>query len=100
MSQLVPPVVLKASKKHTGKCQHTICSFYFCSSATLVFLNGLGDTGFGWAGALNTIRPDFLKVISFWKGRFINNSDLLAPKLGEKLAEERRKWKLVAVTIK
>jgi len=48
MSQLVPPVVLKASKKHT---------------ATLVFLHGLGDTGFGWAGALNTIRPDFLKVI-------------------------------------
>ena len=41
MSQLVPPVVLKASKKHTGKCQHTICSFYFCSSATLVFLHGL-----------------------------------------------------------
>merc|ERR1712029_1121699 len=36
------------SKKHT---------------ATLVFLHGLGDTGFGWAGALNTIRPDFLKVI-------------------------------------
>ena len=65
MSQLVPPVVLKASKKHTGKCQHTICSFYFCSSATLVFLHGLGDTGFGWAGALNTIRPDFLKVIFF-----------------------------------
>lgn len=48
MSSLIPPVVLKASKKHT---------------ATLVFLHGLGDTGFGWAGALNSIKPDFLKVI-------------------------------------
>ena len=78
----------------------SVYSIDYFPSATLVFLHGLGDTGFGWAGALNTIRPDFLKVISFWKGRFINNSDLLAPKLGEKLAEERRKWKLVAVTIK
>ena len=82
MSQLVPPVVLKASKKHTGKCQHTICSFYICSSATLVFLHGLGDTGFGWAGALNTIRPDFLKVISFWKGSIENNSYLLGSYVG------------------
>jgi hypothetical protein len=38
---------LQASRKHT---------------ATLIFLHGLGDTGFGWAGALNTIRPPFLKV--------------------------------------
>jgi len=44
----IPPVVLKASRKHT---------------ATLIFLHGLGDTGMGWAGALNTIKPDYLKVI-------------------------------------
>ena len=44
----VPPVVLKSARKHT---------------ATLIFLHGLGDTGMGWAGALNTIRPDYLKVI-------------------------------------
>jgi len=44
----IPPVILNASKKHT---------------ATLVFLHGLGDTGMGWAGALNTIKPDYLKVI-------------------------------------
>jgi len=31
--------------------------------ASLVFLHGLGDTGFGWAGALNQIKPEFLKVI-------------------------------------
>ena len=43
----VPPVVLKAARKHT---------------ASLVFLHGLGDTGLGWAGALNTIKPDYLKV--------------------------------------
>ena len=43
----VPPVVLKATRNHT---------------ASLVFLHGLGDTGLGWAGALNTIKPDFLKV--------------------------------------
>ena len=43
----IPPVILNASKKHT---------------ATLVFLHGLGDTGVGWAGALNTIKPDYLKV--------------------------------------
>ena len=30
--------------------------------ASLVFLHGLGDTGFGWAGALNQIKPEFLKV--------------------------------------
>ena len=45
----VPPVVLKAARKHT---------------ATLIFLHGLGDTGMGWAGALNTIKPDYLKVTS------------------------------------
>jgi len=44
----IPPVILKAGKRHT---------------ATLIFLHGLGDTGMGWAGALNTIKPDYLKVI-------------------------------------
>ena len=44
----VPPVILRASQKHT---------------ATLVFLHGLGDTGVGWAGALNTIKPPYMKVI-------------------------------------
>lgn len=44
----IPPVVLKASRTHT---------------ATLIFLHGLGDTGMGWAGALNSIKPDYLKVI-------------------------------------
>jgi len=44
----IPPVILNAGKKHT---------------ATLVFLHGLGDTGMGWAGALNTIKPDYLKII-------------------------------------
>ena len=44
----VPPVVLKSARKHT---------------ATLIFLHGLGDNGMGWAGALNTIRPDYLKVM-------------------------------------
>lgn len=29
----------------------------------MVFLHGLGDTGHGWAGLLNTIRPDHIKVI-------------------------------------
>jgi len=29
----------------------------------MIFLHGLGDTGHGWAGILNTIRPDHLKVI-------------------------------------
>ena len=43
-----PPVVLKPNGRHT---------------ATLIFLHGLGDTGHGWAAAMNSIRPDFLKVI-------------------------------------
>ena len=30
----------------------------------MIFLHGLGDTGHGWAGLLNTIRPDHLKVSS------------------------------------
>ena len=60
----------------------SIFSIDLFSSATLVFLHGLGDTGFGWAGALNTIRPDFLKVISFWKGRIDNYSDLLGSYVG------------------
>ena len=63
MSQLIPPVVLKASKKHTGNnSRQSVAQLYLLFSATLVFLHGLGDTGFGWAGALNTIRPEFLKV--------------------------------------
>lgn len=32
-------------------------------TASLIFLHGLGDTGHGWAGILNTIRPDHIKVI-------------------------------------
>jgi len=44
----IPPVILRSSGRHT---------------ATLIFLHGLGDTGFGWAGALNTIKPPYLKVI-------------------------------------
>ena len=43
----IPPVILKAARKHT---------------ASLVFLHGLGDTGLGWAGALNSIKPDYLKA--------------------------------------
>lgn len=42
------PVILKPRIKQT---------------ASMVFLHGLGDTGHGWAGILNTIRPDHLKVI-------------------------------------
>lgn len=29
----------------------------------MIFLHGLGDTGHAWAGILNTIRPDHMKVI-------------------------------------
>ena len=47
MSSLMP-VVLKARAIHT---------------ATMIFLHGLGDTGHGWAGILNTIRPDYLKIV-------------------------------------
>ncbi len=50
MASLVPPVVLNATARHT---------------ATLIFLHGLGDTGMGWAGALNTIRPPYMKVSLF-----------------------------------
>jgi len=42
------PVILKPRIKQT---------------ASMIFLHGLGDTGHGWAGLLNTIRPDHLKVI-------------------------------------
>ncbi|KAF7281146.1 acyl-protein thioesterase 1 [Rhynchophorus ferrugineus] len=42
------PVVLAATAKHT---------------ATLIFLHGLGDTGQGWAQAMNSIRAPFVKVI-------------------------------------
>ena len=42
------PVVLKARATHT---------------ATMIFLLGLGDTGHGWAGILNTIRPDYMKIV-------------------------------------
>jgi len=48
MSRGVKPVVLKPRVKQT---------------ASMIFLHGLGDTGHGWAGILNTIRPDHLKVI-------------------------------------
>ena len=41
-------VVLKARARHTG---------------TMIFLHGLGDTGHGWAAAMNSIRPDFLKIV-------------------------------------
>jgi lysophospholipase-2 len=44
----VLPVVLKARTLHT---------------ATMIFLHGLGDTGHGWAGILNTIRPDYMKIV-------------------------------------
>ena len=44
----VLPVVLKARAQHT---------------ATMIFLHGLGDTGHGWAGILNTIRPDHVKLV-------------------------------------
>lgn len=47
-SKLHKPVVLKPRIKQT---------------ASMIFLHGLGDTGHGWAGILNTIRPDHLKVI-------------------------------------
>jgi len=42
------PVILKPRIKQT---------------ASMVFLHGLGDTGHGWAGILNTLRPDHVKVI-------------------------------------
>jgi len=42
------PVILKSRIKQT---------------ASMIFLHGLGDTGHGWAGLLNTIRPDHIKVI-------------------------------------
>jgi len=42
------PVVLKPRIKQT---------------ASMIFLHGLGDSGHSWAGVLNTIRPDHMKVI-------------------------------------
>ena len=48
MAGMVPPVILKATTRHT---------------ATLIFLHGLGDTGVGCAGALSSIRPSYMKVI-------------------------------------
>jgi len=48
MASLIPPVILKPSGRHT---------------ASMIFLHGLGDNGMGWAGALNTIRPAYMKVI-------------------------------------
>jgi len=45
---VVKPVILRARIKQT---------------ASLIFLHGLGDTGHGWAGILNNIRTDNLKVI-------------------------------------
>ncbi|KAL1517343.1 hypothetical protein ABEB36_001118 [Hypothenemus hampei] len=41
-------VILAAPAKHT---------------ATLIFLHGLGDTGQGWAQAMNAIRSPFIKII-------------------------------------
>lgn len=48
MNKVIKPVVLKSRIKQT---------------ASMIFLHGLGDTGHSWAGILNTIRPDHLKVI-------------------------------------
>lgn len=48
MAAAVPPVIIKATKKHT---------------ATLIFLHGLGDTGVGWAGALNSMKLSNMKII-------------------------------------
>jgi len=48
MSKAVKPVILRPRIKHT---------------ASMIFLHGLGDTGHGWAGVMNTLRPDHLKVI-------------------------------------
>ena len=48
MAQRPLPVVINAKARHT---------------ATLIFLHGLGDTGHGWAAAMNTVRPDFLKIV-------------------------------------
>lgn len=45
---MASPVILAATAKHT---------------ATLIFLHGLGDTGQGWAQAMNAIRAPFIKVI-------------------------------------
>lgn len=47
MASVVPPVIIRASGRHT---------------ATLIFLHGLGDTGVGWAGAFNAIRHAFLFI--------------------------------------
>ena len=48
MSRLPRSVILNARGRHT---------------ATLIFLHGLGDTGHGWAEAMNSIRPAYLKVV-------------------------------------
>jgi len=45
---MATPVVLSAVAKHT---------------ATLIFFHGLGDTGQGWAEAMNAVRGPFMKVI-------------------------------------
>ncbi|XP_022698963.1 acyl-protein thioesterase 1-like [Varroa jacobsoni] len=42
------PVVIPASARH---------------SATLIFLHGLGDTGYGWSNQLSRICPPYYKVI-------------------------------------
>ena len=48
MTSRPPSVILNPKSRHT---------------ATLIFLHGLGDTGHGWAAAMNSIRPDFLKIV-------------------------------------
>ena len=48
MASRPPSVILNPKSRHT---------------ATLIFLHGLGDTGHGWAEAMNSIRPDFLKIV-------------------------------------
>lgn len=45
---MATPVILAATAKHT---------------ATLIFLHGLGDTGQGWAQAMNAVRAPFMKVV-------------------------------------
>lgn len=47
-SEMSPPVVIKATAKHT---------------ATLIFLHGLGDTGHGWAAGMAEIIQPHVKCV-------------------------------------
>lgn len=47
-SSMSSPVIVAATAKHT---------------ATVIFLHGLGDTGHGWATAINSIRSPHVKYI-------------------------------------